>query len=147
MRLNRLVTLAIGIGLLLFGGPLFAHHSFAGQFDAQKMVSLKGVVSKVDLINPHLFIYVDVKGQDGQEQRWALEGPGVRQYERMGFRLDTFKVGDSLQFCGYGMKDDNTVKVDSAGRSSRVLSSELLKLSSGQEIIWGYGQKRCLENR
>ena len=65
----------------------------------------------------------------------------------MGFRLDTFKVGDSLQFCGYGMKDDNAVRVDSVGRSSRVLSSELLKLSSGQEIIWGYGQKRCLENR
>lgn len=144
MTFNRLVTLAIGIGLLLSVGRLSAHHSFAGEFDAQKMIAFNGVVSKVDLINPHLFIFVDVKGENGQDQRWALEGPGLRQYQRMGFDRATFEVGDSVQVCGYQSKDDNARRTDTSGRSSRVLSSELLTLSSGQQIIWGYGQRKCL---
>ena len=144
MRLNGLVTLAMGMGLLLSVGRLSAHHSFAGEFDAEKMIAFKGVVSKVDLINPHLFIFVDVKGENGQDQRWALEGPGLRQYGRMGFDTATFQVGDSVDVCGYRSKDDNAVRTDQSGRASRVLSSELLTLSNGRQIIWAYGQKKCL---
>ena len=143
MRLNRLVTLT-GVVLLLFAGGLYAHHSFAGQFDVQKMAAFKGTVTSVDFINPHMFIYVDVKGENGQEQRWALEGPGVLQYQRMGYDRTTFKVGDSLEVCGYQTKDDNAVRIDASGKSTRVLSSELITLNSGRKIIWGYGQKRCL---
>ena len=147
MRFNGLVTLAMGIGLLLSVGRLSAHHSFAGEFDAEKMIAFKGVVTKVDLINPHLFIFVDVKSENGQDQRWALEGPGVRQYARMGFDTATFKVGDSLDVCGYQSKDDNALRTDASGRSSRLLSSELLTLPSGRQIIWGYGQRKCLPGK
>jgi hypothetical protein len=146
VRFNRLLTLTIGTGLLLFAGRLLAHHSFAGQFDAEKMIAFKGVVSKVDFINPHLFIYLDVKGENGQ-QHWALEGPGMNQYLRMGFDKETFKVGDSLEVCGYQTKDDSALRTTPSGGSSRPLSSELLTLSSGQQITWGYGQKRCLQGK
>jgi Family of unknown function (DUF6152) len=53
--------------------PLLAHHSFAAEFDADKTVTLRGVVSKVDWINPHIFVYVDVKDNAGKTTTWALQ--------------------------------------------------------------------------
>jgi hypothetical protein len=58
---------------LLCALPLLAHHSFAAEFDASKTVTLRGVVSKVDWINPHIFIYVDVKDDSGKTTTWALQ--------------------------------------------------------------------------
>ena len=58
---------------LLCVAPLFAHHSFAAEFDAGKTVTLRGVVSKVDWINPHIFVYVDVKDDAGKTTTWALQ--------------------------------------------------------------------------
>ena len=59
--------------LLLAAVPVLAHHSFAAEFDATKTVTLRGVVSKVDWINPHIFIYVDVKDDAGKTTTWALQ--------------------------------------------------------------------------
>ncbi len=59
--------------VLLCALPVIAHHSFAAEFDSSKTVTLKGVVSKVDWINPHIFVYVDVKDDAGQTTTWALQ--------------------------------------------------------------------------
>ena len=61
------------IGALSCWLPLFAHHSFAAEFDAGKTVTLRGVISKVDWINPHIFVYVDVKDDAGKTTTWALQ--------------------------------------------------------------------------
>jgi hypothetical protein len=53
--------------------PLFAHHSFSAEFDSSKTVNLKGVVSKVDWVNPHIFVYVDVKDESGKTTTWMLQ--------------------------------------------------------------------------
>lgn len=73
MRLNINRLQWIAIGALACALPLVAHHSFAAEFDADKTVVLHGVVSKVDWINPHIFVYVDVKDDAGKTTTWSLQ--------------------------------------------------------------------------
>lgn len=61
------------VGVLLCALPVIAHHSFSAEFDSGKTVTLKGTVSKVDWINPHIFVYVDVKDDGGKTTTWALQ--------------------------------------------------------------------------
>jgi len=61
------------VATLVCALPGIAHHSFAAEFDANKTVTIKGVVSKVDWVNPHIFIYVDVKDANGKTTTWALQ--------------------------------------------------------------------------
>ena len=68
---NRLVW--AGVAALACVVPVMAHHSFAAEFDSSKTVTLRGVVSKVDWVNPHIFVYVDVKDDSGKTTTWALQ--------------------------------------------------------------------------
>jgi hypothetical protein len=144
MTCSKISMLAFVIVLSLFPPRFSAHHSFAGTFAAEKMIVLSGVVVRTELVNPHVFIYVDVRGGNGQLQRWALEGPQVSQSERMGFNRTSLKLGDRLEVCGYLTKDDSAMKPDNNGKSVRLLASEVLTLPTGQKIVWGYGPRRCL---
>jgi hypothetical protein len=72
MRATNLLQGAAVVALFC-AFPLVAHHSFAAEFDLDKTVTLRGVVSKVDWINPHIFIYVDVKDEGGKTTTWALQ--------------------------------------------------------------------------
>ena len=108
------------------------------------MIVLSGVVVRTEVVNPHVFIYVDVSDGNGQLERWALEGPQVSWSERVGFKRTSLKLGDRLEVCGYKTKDDSALKMDKTGKSVRLLSSEVLTLPTGQKIVWGYGPRRCL---
>ena len=140
------VALAVGVAALVGAGSLSAHHSFGGEFDAQKVLTVKGVVTRFELINPHSFIYVDAKGENGQVQRWALEGPGLLQLKRMGIDAATIKSGDTVEACGYGTRDGvDLPKVDQSASGRRILSAEQLTLPDGQKRVWSnYGQGKCL---
>ena len=72
MRISNRLPWAMA-AVLACGLPLLAHHSFAAEFDSDKTVTLQGVVSKVDWINPHIFIYVDVKDDAGKTTTWELQ--------------------------------------------------------------------------
>src|SRR5713101_3302803 len=69
-----LVTCGLALALVGTAVPLSAHHAFAAAFDANKPVNLKGTITKVEWVNPHVWIHVDVKNPDGTVESWAIEG-------------------------------------------------------------------------
>ena len=100
------VAVLIGIaGLLMAAAPVWAHHAFAAEFDAQKPVKLKGTVAKVELINPHSWIHMDVKDADGKVTRWMVEGGSPNALFRRGVTKDALPQGTEISVDGYQAKD------------------------------------------
>lgn len=98
------------LGLLMMVGvlgtvPAAAHHSFAAEYDSQQLITLKGVISKVDWTNPHMYIHLDVTGTDGKVTTWALEGYPPNTLKRTGFPRDILKIGDTITITAYKAKD------------------------------------------
>jgi len=141
---------AVAVAVSLARPALMAHHSFAGVFDGNKVIRLKGVITRFDAVNPHSMMYVDTKGNDGNLERWALEGPSIVQLARRGLDNNkAFRIGESIQACGYLKKDDASPPGHEASRQSaaRLVSAELLTLSDGEQVVWSnYGQGKCLLN-
>jgi len=99
-------VVAAGVTLLLFPSPARAHHAFAAEFDAKKPVHFPdATVTKVMLINPHSWIYVDVKQADGTVENWAIEAGSPNILLRRGITRDTLKVGQKIIVDGYQSKD------------------------------------------
>ena len=85
----RLGLLAAMTAMLALATPLSAHHSVSGQFDSSKPIVLKGVVSKVDWMNPHVYIYLDVKDADGSVTTWALSSLPTAMMRKAGLSKET----------------------------------------------------------
>ena len=95
-----------GVALLLSAMPARAHHAFAAEFDEKKPVKFPdATVTKVMLINPHSWIYVDVKQPDGKVENWAIEAGSPNILMRRGITKDTLKVGEKIVIEGYQSKD------------------------------------------
>jgi hypothetical protein len=83
----------------------FAHHAFSSEFDANKPIKLKGTVSRVEWINPHTWIHVDVKEADGKITKWMVEGGSPNALIRRGVTSQLLKVGMEVMVDGYQAKD------------------------------------------
>src|SRR5688500_3479589 len=95
MKRKSLVVLTAFL-VVLFARSVVAHHSFDAEFDRTKPVTLKGSVTKVEWANPHIWVFMDVKGEDGKVTNWGVEGGAPNILFRNGWRKDSLKVGDIL---------------------------------------------------
>jgi len=105
------------MGLLAASVPMLAHHSFSAEFDSSKPVTLKGSVTKVDWLNPHIWIYLDVKDDSGKVASWQCEGGPPNTLTRNGWTKNDLKSGDAITITGTMAKD----KSNSCNASSVVL--------------------------
>jgi len=101
---TKLALFVAGVGLLLAAVPAWAHHAFAAEFDAKKPVHLVGKVTKVELINPHAWIHVEVM-DDGKPVEWMVEAGSPNILLRRGFTKTTVAVGTPVVVEGYQSKD------------------------------------------
>jgi Family of unknown function (DUF6152) len=85
--------------------PAMAHHAFAAEFDAKKPVKLTGKVTKMEWINPHAWIHIDVKKPDGSVEEWMIEAGTPNTLLRRGFTKDSLKAGTEVVVDGYQSKD------------------------------------------
>jgi len=97
--------LTILAGVLAAALPLVAHHSFNAEFDGSKTLTLEGTVVKMDWVNPHSWLYLDVKGPDGQIQHWAVEGGSPNVLLRNGWNRNSLPEGTKIIVHGFPSKD------------------------------------------
>jgi len=102
--LNRVATIVAAVAVLLTAAPAPAHHAFSSEFDVEKPLRLHGVVTVMEWVNPHSWIHIDVKGQDGTVN-WMVEGGSPNQLLRLGFTKNALLPGMEIVVTGYQAKD------------------------------------------
>jgi hypothetical protein len=122
---RNLMLAAIAAAGLAAAGAAFAHHSFAAEFDVSRPVEFRGKVVKVELINPHSWIHVEVTGKDGSKEVWMVEGGSPNALFRKGITKASIPIGSELVVSGYQARDGGKRAV---GRT--------LKFANGQALFF-----------
>jgi len=100
---------AIGVLSLQLAAPSsIAHHSFAAVFDRNSPIEITGTVTRVEWVNPHAWIYVDVENDDGEAEEWALEMGSANHLRRRGWNRNALQVGDVITVVGSRARDGTT---------------------------------------
>ena len=108
MRLRNTALLA-GVLVALTMASVCAHHSWSPVFSEDKPLVVRGTISKVELVNPHGWIWIDVKGDDGVVTKWGIEGGSPNGLIRNGITKDSLKIGEELVVRGYGTRDGSNL--------------------------------------
>ena len=114
------------VALASNGAAVGAHHSFAAEFDFQKPVTLKGTVVQWEMINPHGWITIDVRGDDGKTARWMVETSNPNGLMRLGWTKRSLKPGDEITIEGYKAKD-----------GSNTANAARITLADGRKVFAG----------
>lgn len=120
------VAAIFALGLIATVAPAIAHHSFAAEYDVTKPVTLTGTVTKVEWLNPHMKLYIDVKDQSGNVANWELELGSPNGLMRMGWTHHTLKPGDTVIVDGTKAKD-----------GSNLANVKTVKLPDGRKLFAG----------
>jgi hypothetical protein len=102
---NLFMLMVTATAVIAMALPVIAHHSFAAEYDADKPVTLTGSVTKMAWINPHSWIYIDVKKPDGSVENWAVEAGPPGTLVRAGFTKESLAAGTVIKVNGYRAKD------------------------------------------
>ena len=124
---TKLTVALASVALLCAVASVRAHHAFAAEFDAQKPIKLEGTVTKVEWINPHAWIHIDVKRPDGTVEQWMIEGGTPNAMFRRGFTKDSLKAGTQIVVDGYQAKN-GTLRAN--GRDLRLPDGRTLFVGS-----------------
>ena len=128
--MSKKLAILAAAGALLAAVPAWAHHAFSAEFDANTPVKLKGTVTKWELVNPHSWIHLDVKGPDGKVVEWMIEGGSPNALFRLGFTKDSLPPGTEIVVEGYAAKDSANRAV---GASLTFTNGKKLFLSSSAQ--------------
>lgn len=131
----------VAVAALAWPGALTAHHSLV-RFDTTTPLWVKGTVVRFDPVTPHARFVLDQTKEDGQTQRWVVEGPPSNNLARMGVSPDFLKAGDIIEVCGFVLKEE----VAPNASPGRLLSGHLLVMPTGKRRYWtDYGVlDKCL---
>ena len=106
MRIHRSITLVAAAVLLLWAArPAIGHHAFGSEFDPNRPVLLKGKIVKIEWVNPHAWIHMEVTGANGAKEVWMVEGGSPNSLLRRGVTRDSLKVGTEIIVDGYQARD------------------------------------------
>jgi hypothetical protein len=126
-----IVAMGMAAGLLLGIAPAVrAHHSIALEFDMEKELSVTGTITRMDWRNPHGWLFIDVKAEDGTVQPWAIEFTAANSLYRRGWRKEDLPVGESVTVSGYHARD-----------GSNTLGALNVVLSDGRSLFAGSGNR------
>ncbi len=102
---TKFLAVMTGVGLMLAAVPVWAHHAFAAEFDAAKPIKFRGTVTKMEWINPHAWIHIDVKGEDGKVTSWMIEAAAPNALLRRGWTKNSLLAGTEILVEGFQAKD------------------------------------------
>src|SRR5215468_12437985 len=125
----KIALFAAVVGFALAAPRIIAHHSFAAEFDANKPVNLKGIVTKIEWANPHTYFYMDVTGDDGKVINWGMEMGSPNGLMRQGWTRNSMKIGDVVTVEGSAAKD-----------GSNIGNARSVTLAGGQRLFAGSSQ-------
>jgi hypothetical protein len=123
----RPLLLSVALGAVA-GAGVGAHHSFDAEYDSKKPITVTGYVTKLDWINPHAYVYIDSKGENGQTKNYRIEMGPPYALVRGGWKRDTLKIGDQVTVNGAALAKDGSNAAGSMQTTS-------MTLSTGQKLV------------
>ena len=138
MKSNPIPRLTYMVALSFLATPTMAHHSFRSQYDANQPITMTGVVTKIDWMNPHVYFYLDVEDQEtGEVETWGFEMGPPHMLQRRGWKKNTMQIGDVLEVHATRARDGSNTA--NARRVTMTATGEVLGAASseGQTITSG----------
>ena len=140
MRYRQVLTLTVA--LMIVSAPAVAHHGFSSVFDQNKVRTLQGVVTKVDWMNPHPYIYLNMKDARGpSDQSWAVELPDLNKLGRYGLEKEMLEIGKEITLVAYLARSDGDFAYLGVDTTLPVVYAKTQRFARAIEIVFANGKR------